>query len=129
MGPLSITCGTTKSCPYETTEFCTCQNFGSKIDQGLKVSYRFTHKFVQSHLLSIEHRQRSLSRFSSKRVKSLVRIRSNTYIFCIYAEYQKLFVLKIDSTFLTGTKPQFAKIFRYYIIGTNHPKSRVQVHP
>jgi len=41
-----------KSCPNVTTEFCTCQKFGSKIDQGLKVSYIFTHNFTQSHLVN-----------------------------------------------------------------------------
>jgi len=49
MGPLSITGGTTKTCPNVTTEFCTCQKFGSKIDQGLKVRYILTHKFI--HLI------------------------------------------------------------------------------
>jgi len=79
-GPLFITCGTTKSCPNVTTEFCTYQKFGSKIDRGLKVSCRFTHKFVQSQYWT------SAAQFvamfhASWDFKSLVRIRSNIYIF------------------------------------------------
>ena len=51
MGPLSITCGTTKSCSNVTTEFYTCQKFGSEIDQGLEISYIFTHN--QFDVLSV----------------------------------------------------------------------------
>jgi len=56
MGPLSITCGTTKSCSNVTTEFNTCQKFGSEIDQGLELSYIFTHKPSIFLFVSIEHR-------------------------------------------------------------------------
>ena len=46
MGPLSITCGTTKFCSNVTTEFYKCQKFGSEIDQGLDISYILIHNQI-----------------------------------------------------------------------------------
>ena len=35
--------GPPKSCSNVTTEFYTCQKFGSEIDQGFEISYIYTH--------------------------------------------------------------------------------------
>ena len=72
-GPLSITCGTTKSCSNVTTEFYTCQKFGSEIDQGLEISYIFTHYQFVFTSGNIEHPWRRCQRCSVKSVKSLIR--------------------------------------------------------
>ena len=86
MGPLSITCGNTKSCSNVTTELYTCQKFGLEIDQGLQISYMFTHNQFNFLFVNIEHRWRRWQRCYLKSVKSLLRTWSWIFFFCRYAE-------------------------------------------
>ena len=67
---LSITCGTTQSCSNATTEFYTCQKFGSEIDQRLEIKYIFTHNHCVFLYVNVEHGWRGWERWSLK-AKSL----------------------------------------------------------
>jgi len=70
---LSITCGTTQSCSNVTTEFYTCQKFGSEIDQRLEINYIFTHNHYVFLSVNAEHGWRGWERWSLKSEQSWVR--------------------------------------------------------